>query len=84
MTFYGDIKMETVQVPSKIMGIIEKIEQKVSFIEKEVITIKRWLSDDSRLSPYEKKLVEETIKKVKVGNFEDMVTLEDLKKKVGV
>ena len=77
-------KMVTVQVPTKIINIIEKIEQKVSFIEKEVITIKSWLSDDSRLSPYEKKLVEETIKKVKAGNFKDMITLEDLKRKVGI
>lgn len=80
----GDEKMETVQVPNKIMDVIERIERKVSFIEEEVITIKSWLSDDSKLSPYEKKLVDDTIKKVKAGNFTDMITLEDLKKKVGV
>ena len=76
--------MESIQVPSKVIGIIEKIERKVSFIEKEVMTIKSWLSDDSRLSPYEKKIVDETIKKVKTGDFRDMITLKDLKKKIGV
>ena len=60
---------------------MERIEQKVDFIEDEIITIKGWLSDDGKLAPYEKKLVDETIKKVKAGNFTDMITLEELKKK---
>ena len=77
--------METIaQVPNKIINIIERIEQKVDFIEDEIITIKSWLSDDSKLAPYEKKLIDETIKKVKAGNFTDMITLEELRKKVGV
>lgn len=69
---------------NSLMGTIKRIEQKVEFIEDEIITIKSWLNDDGKLTPYEKKIVDESIKKVKTGNFTNMVTLEDLKKKVGV
>ena len=67
-----------------IMDFMKRIEQKVNFIEDEVITIKSWLSDDNKLSPYEKKLMDRTINKVKAGNFTDMIELGDLKKKIGV
>ena len=67
-----------------IVNIMKRIEQKVNFIEDEVITIKSWLSNDSILSPYEKKMVDGTIRKVKEGDFIDMITLGNLKKKIGV
>ena len=77
--------MQQINTPQNtIINIIKRIEQKVNFIEDEVITIKSWLSEDSKLSPYEKKLVDGTIKKVKAGHFTEMITLGNLKKKIGV
>jgi len=72
----------TIELHSSL-DIMERVEQKVDFIGEEVIIIKTWLGDDSKLSPYEKKLVDETIKKVKAGKFRDMITLEEIEKKVG-
>ena len=77
--------MQTINTPQNtIMGIMKRIEQKVNFIEDEVITIKSWLGDDNKLSPSEKKLIDGTIRKVKDGHFTDMITLENLKRKIGV
>ena len=77
--------MQTINTPQNtIMGIMRRIEQKVNFIEDEVITIKSWLGDDNKLSPSEKKLIDGTIRKVKDGHFTDMITLENLKRKIGV
>jgi len=77
------IKMEaTIQIHN-LIDIMKRIEQKVDFIGEEVITMKSWLDDDSKLSPYEEKLVDETIRKIKAGEFMDMTTLEELRKKMG-
>jgi len=74
--------MET-QFQNKVVNIMKRIEEKINFIEDEIVTIKSWISDDGKLSPYEKKQVDETIKKVKAGKFIDLPTLEDLKEKIG-
>tara|TARA_B100000315_G_scaffold40133_1_gene35044 strand:+ start:645 stop:881 length:237 start_codon:yes stop_codon:yes gene_type:complete len=71
------------QLQNTIVNFMKRIEGKINFIENEIITIKCWLNDDSKLSPYEKKLVDETIKKVKADNFTDMTSFEELKEKIG-
>ncbi|HLD43586.1 MAG TPA: hypothetical protein VJB08_06415 [Candidatus Nanoarchaeia archaeon] len=63
---------------------LKKIHEDLDFIKKEILTIKGWLNDDAKLSPSERGLVDETIRKARKGDFTDMITLEDLKKKMGV
>ncbi len=79
------MEMQQINTQQNIMvNIMKRIEQKINFIEDEVITIKSWLGEDNKLSPSEKKLIDGTIRKVKEGHFTDMITLGNLKRKIGV
>jgi len=68
---------------SEILSTLKEIEKKMEFLEEEVVTIKLWLSDDKKLTPNEKKLVEETIEKVRSGKTSSMPTLAEMRKRVG-
>lgn len=66
---------------NNLMHILRKIEEKVEFIEREIISMR---STDAELSFSDKQLVDLTITKVKSNSFADLVTLEELSEKVGV
>jgi len=68
---------------SEILSTLKEIEKKMEFLEGEVVTIKSWLSDDQKLTPYEKKLVEETVEKIRSGKANSMPTLEEMRKRAG-
>jgi hypothetical protein len=62
---------------------MQRLEQKMDAIESDVITIKSYLDEDSKLTPEEKKMVDSAIARVKSGDMSDTISLEDLRKKVG-
>ena len=66
-----------------LIEVMKRIEQKVELLEAEMVVVKSYLGEDRKLSPAEKKLVEESIRKVKADDLADTISLEDLKKKVG-
>ena len=66
-----------------VLESLRHIEEKMDFLEREVVTIKSWLSEDERLTPYEKKLIEDTIRKVKNDKTSSMPTIEDMRKRAG-
>lgn len=65
------------------MTAVKRLEQKMNTIEGEVVTIRCYLDEDSKLTPAERKLVDASVRKVKAGDFSGTVTLEELRKKVG-
>ena len=67
-----------------VMSTLKHIEKRMGFLEEEIVTIKSWLAEDTKLTPYEKKLVNETIRKVKSGKAGSMPTLEEIRKRAGV
>jgi len=81
---FSDIMKAKVKFENEVINTLKQIGKKMDFLEEEIVTIKSWLAEDERLSPYEKKLVNETIKKVKSGKASSMPTLEEMRKRVGV
>lgn len=69
---------------NEVIGALKQIEKKMEFLEEEVVAIKFLLSDDDKLTPHEKRLVEETVRKVRSGRVSSMPTLEEVRKRVGV
>jgi hypothetical protein len=69
---------------AEVIGTLKEIERRMEFLEVEMVTIKNWLSDDDRLTPYETKLVEEAVKKVRSGRINLMPTLEEIRRRAGV
>lgn len=69
---------------NEILSALREIEKKMEFLEEEVVTIKSWLSDDEKLTPYEKKLVEQTTEKVRSGKASSMPTLAEMRKRAGI
>jgi len=66
-----------------LLQTMKRLEQKIDFIETEVVTIKSYLDEDSKLTPEEKQMVDAALIRVKSGNINDTISLGDLRKKVG-
>jgi hypothetical protein len=68
---------------TNLLQTMKRLEQKVDFIENEVVTIKSYLDEDSKLTAEEKEITESAIARVKSGTMGDTISLENLRKKVG-
>ena len=63
---------------------LKSIYKRINMLEREVKTIKSWLTDDTMLSPNEKKLVDKTLRDIKTGGYKKLISHEELRKKLAV
>ena len=69
---------------AEVLKKLETIGRRVNLLEKEVLTIKSWLVEDTMLTPYERKIVEKSLKKIRSKEFKKLTSLEELRKRLGI
>lgn len=75
--------MEANAQMADLLQTMQRLERKMDAIENNVVTIKNYLDEDTKLSPKEKEMLDLAISRVKSGNMDNTVSLEDLRKKLG-
>ncbi len=76
--------MKHLKADTELMRKLNKIDKKVGFLEKEVVKIRTWLTEDTMLTPSEKKLIDRTLKEVKTGEYKKLISHDELRKKLAV